>query len=282
MGKLMLGKPVADRISEKLARKVALLEEKPKLATLRVGNRKNDISYEKSAIRRMESIGILWETHQMPEDVLEEDLIEKIKDLNKDKSVNGILLFNPLPNHFDSKKVGSMIDPLKDIDSLNPVNIGKLVSGNPSGFAPCTPIAAMEILDHYGVDFVGKEVVVVGRSTVVGKPISLLLLDKHATVSICHSKTHNLANFTKKADILIMAIGNAHFADETFIKEEAIVVDVGINIDEDGEIKGDVNLESVIDKVALITPVPRGVGSVTTAVLAKHLLKAYEMQKAGK
>lgn len=274
----MLGKPVADKISEELIQKVKLMEKKPKLAIIRVGNNEADMSYEKAAIKRMESIGIQWESIEFSEDVSEEKLIEKIEELNKDENTNGILIFNPLPNHLDENKIGGFIDPLKDLDSLNPINMAKLIYGDDTAFAPCTPVAAMEILKHYGVKLEGKHAVVIGRSTVVGKPISLLLLDEHATVSICHSKTPNISEIANKADVLVLAIGNAKFADETFVKEGAVVIDIGINVDENGNLCGDVDLESAIEKASLITPVPRGVGSVTTAILAKHVVKAYEIQ----
>ena len=280
MEKLMLGKPVADKISNELINKVKTLQKKPNLAIVRVGEKEADIAYENSAIKRIENVGMTWESHKLPEDVSEELLIQKIKELNNDNGVNGILLFNPLPKHIDAKKIGSSIDPLKDIDSLNPINMAKLIYKEEDAFVPCTPVAAMEILKHYGVKLEGAHAVVIGRSTVVGKPISLLLLDEHATVSICHSRTPNVEEIASKADILVLAIGSPKFADENFVKEGAVVIDVGINIDDEGKLSGDVDFDSVIDKVSLITPVPRGVGSVTTAILAKHLLRAYELQEA--
>ena len=278
MGKLMLGKPVADELTKELINQVESLKEKPKLAIVRVGENEADLSYERSAIKRMETVGIDWESFELSENVSEEELINLLNKLNKDKKVNGILLFNPLPIHLNGRKIGNLIDPLKDVDSLNPINMAKLIYGDESAFAPCTPVAAMEILKYYGVSLEGAHAVVIGRSTVVGKPISLLLLDEHATVSICHSKTENIENISRGADILVLAIGSPKFADEKFVKSGAIVVDIGINVDENGNLAGDVDLDSVKDRAKLITPVPRGVGSVTTAVLAKHVVRAYELQ----
>jgi methylenetetrahydrofolate dehydrogenase (NADP+)/methenyltetrahydrofolate cyclohydrolase len=277
--KLMLGKPVADKITKELKTNIDQLNTKPKLAIVRVGQEEADMAYERAAIKRMESIGILWDSIELPRNISEAELISKINELNEDKNVNGILLFNPLPNHLDSKKVGESINPLKDVDSLNPINLAKVMYRDENAFAPCTPTAAMEILDYYGVEVEGKHAVVLGRSTVVGKPVSMLLLNRHATVTICHSKTPNIEEIAKLADILLLAIGAPNFADINFVKEGAVVVDIGINVDDSGNLCGDVNMDSVIENVDLITPVPGGVGSVTTAVLAKHVVKAYIMQQ---
>jgi len=277
VGELLKGKPVADAIAKEVKDRVQELKAKniqPKLMIVRVGERPDDISYEKAAIKRMQGCGIDSQVVLLPADISQNDFIEKLKSVNNDESVHGILLLRPLPGQIDESIVKHIISPEKDIDCFNPANVAKIVEGDKTGFAPCTPRAAMEILKYYKVELKGKRAVVIGRSLVVGKPMAMLLLEEDATVTICHSKTPELSKLTSEADILVAAIGRARMIKDDFIKEGAVVIDVGINVDRDGNICGDVDTERCREKASLITPVPAGVGSVTTAVLAKHVLKA--------
>jgi methylenetetrahydrofolate dehydrogenase (NADP+)/methenyltetrahydrofolate cyclohydrolase len=277
MGELLKGKAVADAITLEVKNSVEELIAKnihPKLMIVRVGERQDDLSYEKSAIKRMQSCGIECEVTALPVDISQDDFIVKLKAVDDDHSVHGILLFRPLPKQIDENKVKHIIRPEKDIDCFNPANVAKIAEGDKTGFAPCTPTAAMEILKYNNIELKGKRAVVIGRSLVVGKPMALLLLAEDATVTICHSKTSELSKVAAEADILIAAIGKARMITEDFVKRGAVVIDVGINVDADGKLCGDVDTEKCQDKASLITPVPAGVGSVTTAVLAKHVLKA--------
>lgn len=277
MGEIIKGKPVADKITEDIKLSVADLNKKginPKLQIIRVGNREDDIAYERGALKRMTTCGILAEVKELPQDISQDDFIEEIKKSNDDKTVHGILIFRPLPKHLDESVIKYVIDPRKDIDCFNPVNVAKITEGDKTGFAPCTPSAVMEILNFYNIDLTGKNAVVLGRSMVVGKPQALLLLQQNATVTICHSKTKDIASVASGADVLIAAIGKAKMVNKEFIKQGATVIDVGINVDENGNLCGDVNTEECKEIAGLITPVPAGVGSVTTSVLAKHVVKA--------
>lgn len=277
MGELLKGKAVADAITLEVKSSVVELIAKnihPKLMIVRIGERQDDLSYEKSAIKRMQSCGIECEVTALPVDISQDNFIEKLKAIDDDHSVHGILLFRPLPKQIDENMVKHIIRPGKDIDCFNPANVAKIAEGDKTGFAPCTPTAAMEILKYNNIELKGKRAVVIGRSLVVGKPMALLLLAEDATVTICHSKTSELSKVAAEADILIAAIGKARMITEDFVKRGAVVIDVGINVDEDGKLCGDVDTEKCQERASLITPVPAGVGSVTTAVLAKHVLKA--------
>lgn len=280
MGELLKGKPVADAITLEVKRGVEELNTKniyPKLMIVRVGERQDDLSYERSAIKRMQSCGIECEVTIMPEDISQDDFIARLESVNNDDKVHGILLFRPLPKQIDENVVKHIISAEKDIDCFNPANVAKIVEGDKTGFAPCTPTAAMEILKHNNIELKGKRAAVIGRSLVVGKPMAMLLLEENATVTICHSRTSELANVASEADILVAAIGKAKMITEDFIKEGAVVIDVGINVDAEGNLCGDVDTEKCQERAGFITPVPAGVGSVTTAVLAKHVLKACKL-----
>ncbi len=276
MGQLIKGKPVADAITIRAKEEAERLKQNgvyPKLKIVRVGEREDDLAYERAAVKRMETCGILCEVLTLPLDIIHESFIKELKAVDEDKTVHGILLFRPLPKQINENEVKFIISPEKDIDCLNPINVAKVLEGDKSGFPPCTPSAAMEILKYYNVNLKGSNAVVLGRSMVVGKPMAMLLLKENATVTICHSKTNNLPNICKKADILVAAIGKSNMISEDFVKDGAVVIDVGINID-DGNITGDVKTQECLNKVSLITPVPAGVGSVTTAVLAEHVIKS--------
>lgn len=280
MGELIKGKPVADAITLEVKNIVEELREEnifPKLKIVRVGERKDDLSYEKSAIKRMQSCGIECEVATLPQDISQNEFIEALKEVNNDESVHGILIFRPLPKQLDENVIKHIISPEKDIDCFNPINVAKMTEGDKTGFAPCTPTAAMEILKYYKIQIKGKRAAVVGRSLVVGKPMALLLTAEDATVTICHSKTENLDKVAAEADILVAAIGKSNMIDENYIKDGAVVIDVGINVDLEGNITGDVYTEKCVEKAGFITPVPAGVGSVTTAVLAKHVVKSCKL-----
>lgn len=277
MGILLKGKPVADSIAARVKDEAEELRRNniiPKLKIIRVGEREDDLAYERAAVKRMKSANIDCEVLALPLNIDKETFEDEIKNVVNDNSVHGILVFRPLPKQLNEKDIRFIISPEKDIDCLNPINAAKILEGDESGFPPCTARAAMEILKFYNIDINGKEATVIGRSMVVGKPLSMMLLKENSTVTICHSKTENLPQVTKRADILIAAIGKSKMITKEYIKENSTVIDVGINADDEGNITGDVDTEDCIEKAAFITPVPAGVGSVTTAVLADHVVKA--------
>lgn len=277
MGILLKGKPVADSIAARVKDEAEELRRNniiPKLKIIRVGEREDDLAYERAAVKRMKSANIDCEVLALPLNIDKETFEDEIKNVVNDNSVHGILVFRPLPKQLNEKDIRFIINPEKDIDCLNPINAAKILEGDESGFPPCTARAAMEILKYYNIDISGKEATVIGRSMVVGKPLSMMLLKENSTVTICHSKTENLPQVTKRADILIAAIGKSKMITKEYIKENSTVIDVGINADDEGNITGDVDTEDCIEKAAFITPVPAGVGSVTTAVLADHVVKA--------
>ena len=282
MGEIIKGKPVGDALSEVLKGECeALVKEgiQPKLAILRVGAKPNDLSYEKGALKKCDTIGIVAEVTELPEDTTQEQYIEALEKLNKDSSVHGILTFRPLPKGIDEEVIKNVIAPEKDVDCFSPMNTAKLMEGDKTGFPPCTPTAVVEILKHYNVPLKGANVVVLGRSMVVGKPVSMLLLGENATVTICHSKTQNLAKVCADADVLVAGVGRARMVTADYVKEGAVVIDVGINAKpEGGGICGDVDTDDVVGKASMVTPVPAGVGSVTTSILAKHVIKACKQQ----
>lgn len=282
MGEIIKGKPVGDALSEILKGECeALVKEgiQPKLAILRVGAKSNDLSYERGALKKCDTIGIVAEVTELSEDTTQEQYIEALEKLNKDSSVHGILTFRPLPKGIDEEVIKNVISPEKDVDCFSPMNTAKLMEGDKTGFPPCTPTAVVEILKHYNVPLKGANVVVLGRSMVVGKPVSMLLLGENATVTICHSKTQDLAKVCSQADVLVAGVGRARMVTSDYIKEGAVVIDVGINAKpEGGGICGDVDTDDVVEKASMVTPVPAGVGSVTTSILAKHVIKACKQQ----
>ena len=277
MGILLKGKPVADNIVARVKNEAEELRRNniiPKLKIIRVGEREDDLAYERAAVKRMKSTNIDCEILSLPLNVDKETFMDEVKNVVNDNSVHGILVFRPLPKQLNEKDIRFIISQEKDIDCLNPINAAKILEGDESGFPPCTARAAMEIIKFYNIDINGKEAAVIGRSMVVGKPLSMMLLKENSTVTICHSKTENLPQVANRADILIAAIGKSGMITKDYIKEDSTVIDVGINSDDEGNITGDVNTEDCIEKAAFITPVPAGVGSVTTAVLADHVIKA--------
>ncbi|MBI6873916.1 bifunctional 5,10-methylenetetrahydrofolate dehydrogenase/5,10-methenyltetrahydrofolate cyclohydrolase [Clostridium aciditolerans] len=281
MGQIIKGKPVADAISEELTKEVVELKAKgitPKLTIVRVGANGSDLAYERGALKRCDGIGIATQVVELPEDIIQEDFIKELKKVNEDKSTHGILIFRPFPKQLDESVIKYVIAPEKDVDCFSPVNVAKVMENDSTGYAPCTPSAVIEILKHYNVPMKGKKAVVVGRSMVVGKPVSMLLLNENATVTICHSRTQDMPKVCSEADVLVVGIGKAKMIDSSYVKEGAVVIDVGINVDEQGNLCGDVNTGDCTEKASMITPVPAGVGSVTTSILAKHVVKACKLQ----
>lgn len=281
MSQILKGKPVADKISEDLVKEIEALEDKgihPKLAIVRVGARPDDLAYERGALGRTKKVGIETVVKELPEDITQENFIKELKALNEDKNIHGILAFRPLPKHLSEDVIKYEIAPEKDVDCFSPVNEAKLLEGDKTGFPPCTPTAVIEMLKYYNVEMQGKNAVVLGRSMVVGKPATLLLLNENATVTVCHSKTKEMDKISSNADIVVAAIGKGKFVKENYVGNNAVVIDVGINVDEDGNLCGDVDYDGVMGKASMITPVPGGVGSVTTSILAKHVVKACKLQ----
>lgn len=276
--KLLLGTTVAKDKTEQLREKVEELHKqgiKPKLVMMRVGDKADDLAYQRSALSRMEKVNILSEVQEFSNDVTEEVFLRQLEENNKNEEVHGILIFLPLPKHLDLKKVKECISPDKDIDAISPINIARLMNAEKC-FVPCTPKAVMELLSYYNIPLQGKHVVVIGRSMVVGKPVSMLLLNENATVTMTHSKTTNLQELTKRADIIVCALGKSKFLTEEYVSPHSIVIDVGINVDETGALTGDADTEQILPIVKAITPVPRGVGSVTTVMLAKQVIESAE------
>ncbi|MCC5909298.1 MAG: bifunctional 5,10-methylenetetrahydrofolate dehydrogenase/5,10-methenyltetrahydrofolate cyclohydrolase [Clostridiaceae bacterium] len=281
MGQIIKGKPVADKISEELIKEIEMLKGKnlvPKLAIVRVGARGDDLAYEKGALGRCKKVGVETEVHELPEDITQEDFIKELEKLNADKAVNGILTFRPLPSQIDESVIKYVIAPEKDIDCFSPVNVGKMTEGDKTGFPPCTPTAVLEILKHYDVKLEGADCAVIGASMVVGKPTALLLLNENATVSVAHIFTKDSAKVARGAEVVVVGVGVPRLVKESWIADGAVVIDVGINVDAEGNMCGDVDFDKVVDKTSMITPVPGGVGSVTTSILAKHVVKACKLQ----
>ena len=280
MGITMMGSEVAKAMKENLIQEVEVLKGKgitPHLTIIRVGDRPDDVTYERNAKRRMELVGIACNVIELEETVSQEEFENVFCQLNQDENVHGILLFQPLPDHLDVEKVKSRIHPYKDVDCMCIENAAKVFMGDQTGHAPCTAEAVMEMLRHYEIPVAGKRVVVLGRSLVIGRPLSMLMLEQNATVTICHSKTENLEEVCKEADILVAAVGRPRMVTGQMVREEAVVVDVGINVDEKGNLCGDVDFEDVEARASYISPVPRGVGSVTTSVLAGHVIQAAKL-----
>lgn len=281
MAQLIDGKAIASQIKEELKEQVAALKEQGRevsLAVIQVGEDKASSVYVNNKKKACEYIGIRSLSYHLPEEVSEEELLKLINTLNQDDAVNGILVQLPVPKHIDEDRVIKAIDPKKDVDGFHPQSVGALSIGQP-GFVSCTPAGIIELLKRSNVEITGKECVVVGRSNIVGKPMALLLLRENGTVTVCHSKTADLRAVTKRADILVVAIGKPQFIDETYVKEGAVVIDVGIHRDENNRLCGDVNFDRVKDVAEKITPVPGGVGPMTICMLMHNVVKAEEMQR---
>ena len=276
---IIKGAQVAEAVSAETLKRAEALRLKgiePCLAVIRVGEDGSQLAYERGALKRMDKCGINCRVCAFDENISQEDFENEFKKINDDNSVHGILLLQPLPKTLSVEPIKDIINPLKDVDAVSPVNMYKILANDKTGYAPCTAEGVMEILDWMGTDLKGKKCKVIGRSMIVGKPLGLLLLAKDATVTYCHSKTIELAKETKDADVLIAAAGSAKLVGADFVNENMTVIDVGVNVDENGNMCGDVDFEAVEPIVANITPVPGGTGAVTTSVLAKHVVKAAE------
>jgi len=271
---VLKGAGVAKALNERILEGLKGLDKKPKLAIVRVGEKADDLAYERAAVKKLEKLGMDHQVFGFDGDISNEAFLEGFKRINEDQSVDGILIFKPLPKQIDSRQVDRMIDPQKDLDGISPVNMAKVYAGDESGFAPCTAQAVIEALKYAEVDLEGKNVTVIGRSLVIGKPVAMLLIKNNATVTVCHTRTRDLKEKCASADILVAAAGKAKMVDAGFVGDGQIVMDVGINVDEEGNMCGDVDFDAVSGKCALITPVPGGIGSITTSVLALHLLEA--------
>jgi len=277
---LLKGKEVAQKTREKLKEEVAELKEKginPKLAVIMVGENEASKIYVRNKSRACDEVGIKYEEYLLDVQTTQKGLITLIEKLNQDETINGILLQSPIPKNLDINEAFRRISPDKDVDGFNPVNVGKLVLGQ-NTFISCTPFGIIKLLEEYNIPLEGKNAVIIGRSNIVGKPMSQCLLNKNATVTICHSKTDNLKEFTKKADILVSAIGKPKFVTKDMVKEGAIVIDVGINRNSEGKVCGDVDFENIKDMTDYITPVPGGVGPMTIAMLMNNVVKATKIQ----
>ena len=273
---LINGKELAKKIREELKIEVNSLRKEgiiPKLAVIMVGNDKASEVYVRNKSKACNEIGIEFEEFLLDSNIEQEELIDLIKKLNNRKDVHGILLQSPIPEHLNIREAFDTIDYKKDVDGFNPVNVGKLAIGE-DAFVSCTPYGVIKMLEEYNIEIEGKRAVVIGRSNIVGKPLIQCLLNKNATVTICHSKTKNIAEITKEADILIAALGKPKFVKENMVKENAVVIDVGINRNEEGKLVGDVDFENVSKKASYITPVPGGVGPMTIAMLMNNVVKA--------
>lgn len=280
MSEILKGKPVADSISSDVkteAEQLTLKGIAPKLATIRVGEKPEDISYEQSAIKRMDICGIKTDVCVLDKNITTQELLNVLHQKNNDNSIHGILMFQPLPSHIDSSVIKNAINQQKDVDCINPLSSAKMYLEDKKAFVPATPGAVMEILNYYQIPLEGKNVAVLGRSMVVGKPLSMMLLNKNATVTICHSRTKNIAHICKRADIIISCIGKAGFVTNDFVNENSVVIDVGINMNNENKICGDVDFNEVANIARAITPVPGGVGGVTTSVLARNIIKAAKL-----
>lgn len=279
MAELLKGKEVTDKLNASLKERSEALREKgvtPVLAIVRLGERPDDMAYEKGALARAEKTGVAVKQFIFDADMTQEALLDEIDRINKDDSIHGVLMFRPLPSQIDDETVRNALDPGKDVDGITDGSMAGIYSGSDKGFPPCTAEACMEILHHYGIDVKGKNVAVIGRSQVIGKPVSMMLIKENATVTVCHTKTENMADICRKMDIIIAAAGHINTVTGDYLSPGQTVIDVAINFDDEGKMCGDVNFDEAEPVVDRITPVPGGVGAVTTSMLMKHVIQAAE------
>jgi len=277
MAQLLKGAEVVSALNDKIKSDVAALALRgvvPTLAILRVGGKPDDLAYERGAIKRAETVGVAVKQIVLPETVSQESLLVEIAKINADVTIHGCLMLRPLPRHIDDMRAREALLPEKDIDGITDGSLAGVFTGTKRGFPPCTAQACMEILNYYGIDLAGKSAVVIGRSLVIGKPVAMMLLQKHATVTICHTKTKDMPSVTRRAEILIVAAGRAGVVGAEYVTEGQIVLDVGINFNDEGKMVGDADFSAVEHIVGAITPVPGGVGTVTTSVLMAHVVEA--------
>lgn len=280
MATIIDGKKVSQKIREELKEECKEIRKQgiiPKLAVIVIGDNAASKVYVRNKNKACQEIGIEYEEYFLKSEITQEKLIGIIEDLNNRKDINGILLQSPIPNHLDINEAFRKISPEKDVDGFHPANVGKLIL-NQDTFVSCTPYGIMKLFAEYNIDLNGKHVVILGRSNIVGKPLIACCLNRNATVTVCHSKTENLEEHTKKADILIVAIGKANFVKKEMIKDGAVIIDVGINRTDEGKLTGDVDFENIKDVAGYITPVPGGVGPMTVAMLMNNVIKATRLQ----
>lgn len=279
MTKILLGKPVADVIREDIAKRVKEMKEKgiyPTLAVVRVGNNINDLSYERGLRSTCQSVDVDLKVYELSETVTNEGVLDVVQELNGNPSCHGILIFRPLPNHLNADLIGESIIPRKDIDCMTKANLSKVFFNDYSGILPATPLAVLELLKFYNIPLKGQHISIVNRSMVLGKPLALLLLSENATVTVCHSKTQNLQEMTRLSDIIILGTGQAKKFGKNYFTKDSVVIDVGINEDEDGNLCGDADFDELNGVVNAVTPVPRGIGSITNSVLLSQLITSIE------
>ncbi|MDR2568752.1 MAG: bifunctional 5,10-methylene-tetrahydrofolate dehydrogenase/5,10-methylene-tetrahydrofolate cyclohydrolase [Oscillospiraceae bacterium] len=278
MADILKGADVVSALNNKMIEKIEALKKKnitATMATIRIGENADDISYEKTATKRCESVGVAVKNIIFPTSVKQDELMKNILSLNDDDNIHGILIFRPLPDHLSDESLRAVLKPEKDIDGITDGSLAGIFSGSGNGFAPCTAQACIEILDHYGIDCKGKRTVVIGRSLVVGKPVAMMLMGRHATVTVCHTRSIDIPGIARNAEILIVAAGQIEGLTKEYFSPGQVVIDVGINWDEEkGKLCGDVKFDDAEPIVAAITPVPGGVGTVTTSVLVSHVVEA--------
>ena len=282
MAKLLKGKEVVEALNDKLSKEVEALNNRgiiPTLGILRVGERADDLSYERGAIKRCEQVGVKVQVTALPADVSADEFFATLDKLNNDINIHGILMFRPLPKQIDGEKARKMLSADKDVDGCTDLSLAGVFTNTKLGFSPCTAEAAMEILKYYDVPVAGKKVAVIGRSLVIGRPVAMLLMHENATVTICHTKTKDVPAITKDADIVVVASGQMESVGKEYLREGQTVIDVGISWNtEKNKLCGDVRTDEVLDIVEAITPVPGGVGGVTTSILVKHVVEAASRQ----
>lgn len=273
------GKPVSDELQEDLGRRIEACRSRgvdPAMLLIRVGEREDDLSYERTILKRCEKLGITVVQKVFPEACTQEEVVACIRENNSNSAIHGIMMFRPLPKYLDEQKVIRAIDYRKDIDSVTRLSMAGIYADDPHVFPPCTAEAVMRILDHYAIPLEGKRAVIVGRSQVIGKPAAMLLMKRNATITVCHSRTRDLRQVVREAEIVVAAIGRPEMLDGSYFSEGQTIIDVGIHFREDGSMCGDVKYEEAEPLAAAITPVPGGVGSVTTSVLLEHVVRAAE------
>lgn len=279
MAKILYGKPVVDSIKNDLTRRIKLVKDRgvsPGLSVLRAGERPDDIAYENRLNRMCDVLGIRHQTVEVGRDISQNGLAFALEQLNLQEDMHGIIVFRPLPDHIDDDMICDLISVDKDIDCMNPDNLKGLFTGRNKTFAPCTAEAVIELLDFYGFNLDGANVAIINRSPVIGKPLSLLFLDRNSTVMICHSHTKNIRDITRSADIVVTGTGKTEYFGPEYVSPGTIVVDVGINFREDGSMTGDVFFDAVCEKAAAVTPVPGGIGGITSAILLRHIVESAE------
>ena len=279
MAKILKGKEVIDSLNEELRERSKVLNEEgitPTLGIVRLGERPDDMAYERGALKRAENTGVNVQQFVFDKDMSQDELLDEIDKINNDDSIHGVLMFRPLPPQIDDETVRNALAPEKDVDGITDMSMAGVYSGSDTGFPPCTAEACIQILDYYHVDLKGKNVAVIGRSQVIGKPVAMMLIGKNATVTVCHTKTEDMADICHNKDIIIAAAGHQGTVTEDFLSPDQTVIDVAINFDDEGNMCGDVDFPAAENIVDAITPVPGGVGTVTTSMLMKHVIEAAE------